>query len=50
MVVAERVASNAEDVECASFYDVVKNDNATLPLDHNTVCHGVNLEQHDVES
>ncbi len=50
MVVAERVACNAEDVERASFYDVVENDDATLPLDHNTVCHGVNLEQRDVES
>jgi hypothetical protein len=50
MVVAEHVASNAEDVERASFYDVMENDDATLPLDHNTVCHGVNLEQRDVES
>ena len=50
MVVVERVASNAEDVERASFYDVVENDDASLPLDHNTVCDGVNLEESDVES
>jgi hypothetical protein len=51
MVVAEHVASNAEDVDSASFYDVVEsNIDLTAPLDHDNVFCGVNLEQRNVDS
>lgn len=43
---AKVVASNAEDVECASFYNAADNNvDGTAPQDHGNMSLGLNLEQ-----